>query len=68
MDPWLFYWEDVIFIVCVNDCLLFSFQDHVLDELIISLQHDFKLTFEGDVGAYLSIDIKNQHNGSVELL
>jgi hypothetical protein len=67
IDPCLFYRKDCIFIVYVDDCLLFSPSDTVLDNLINSLQSEFKLTHEGDVGAYLGIDIKRHQNGSMEL-
>jgi hypothetical protein len=66
-DPCLFYRKNCIFIVYVDDCLLFSPSDTVLDEHIISLQPEFKLTHEGDVGAYLGIDIKRHRDGSLEL-
>jgi hypothetical protein len=46
---------DIIFIVYINDCLLFSSSNTALDNLISSLASKFKLTHEGDVGAYLGI-------------
>jgi len=52
----------------VDDCLLFSPSDSVLDHLILDLQKDFKLTHEGDVGAYLGIDIQRHSDGSLELI
>ncbi len=68
IDPCLFYLKDVIFIVFIDDCLLFSPSDHVLDTLIASLQEDFKLTHDGDVGAYLGVNIKHHSDGSLELM
>jgi hypothetical protein len=44
MDPCLFYRKDVIIIVYVDDCLLFSSSDKTLDDLISSLATEFKLT------------------------
>jgi hypothetical protein len=67
-DPCLFYRKDCIFIVYVDDCLLFSPSDAILDALIDSLQSEFKLTYEGDVGAYLGIDIKRHPDGALELI
>jgi hypothetical protein len=67
IDPCLFYHKDCIFIVYVDDCLLFSPLDTILDDLVTSLQLEFKLTYEGDVGAYLGIDIKCHPDGSMEL-
>jgi hypothetical protein len=60
--------KDVIFIVYVDDCLLFSPSDQVLDDLISSLQSEFKLTHEGDVGAYLGINIQHHPDSSLELI
>ena len=68
IDPCLFYRKDCIFITYVNDCLLFSASDYTLDSLIQDLQKDFKLTYEGDVGAYLGIVIHHHSNGTLELV
>jgi len=40
----------------------------VLEDLISSLTTEFKLTYKGDVGAYLGIDIKHRQDVSLELL
>ncbi len=52
----------------LNDCLLFSSSDHVLDTLIASLQTGFKLTHEWNVSTYLGIDIKRWTDGSLKLV
>jgi len=68
IDPCLFYQKDVIFIIYVDDCLLFSSSEKVRDDLFNSLTTEFKLTYKGDVSAYLGIDIKRRHDCSLELL
>ncbi len=57
IDPCLFIRNNCIVIVYVDDCFLFAKSDDTLDTLIASLEKDFHLTSQGDVGAFLSIDI-----------
>ncbi len=52
----------------MDDCLLFSSSEQVLDDLISSLQSDFKLTHKGDVSTYLGINIQHHPDGSLELV
>ena len=50
IDPCLFLWSDCLLVVYVDDCLIFSKEGSILDNLIASLQQEFILTVEGDVG------------------
>jgi hypothetical protein len=68
VDPCLFLRHDCILVVYVDDCLLFSKTDSVLDDLTTSLQQEFILTVDGDVGAFLGIDIKRHSNGTLEMV
>jgi hypothetical protein len=47
IDPCLFIRNNCIIVIYVDDCLLFTPSDDILDSLISSLQQDFKLTTEG---------------------
>jgi hypothetical protein len=67
IDPCLFICNNCIIIIYVDDCLLFAPSDDILDSLINSLQQDFKVTTEGDVGAFLGIDITRNIDGYLEL-
>ncbi len=67
IDPCLFIRNNCIIIIYVDDCLLFAPSDDILDSLITSLQQDFQLTTEGDVGAFLGIDIVRNSDGYLEL-
>jgi hypothetical protein len=67
IDPCLFIRNNCIVIVYVDDCLLFAKSDDILDNLIASLEKDFHLTSEGDVGAFLGIDIVRNKEGLLEL-
>jgi len=68
IDPCLFLRSDCLLVVYVDDCLLFSKEGAILDTLITSLQQEFILTVEGDVGAFLGIDVKRHNDGKLELL
>jgi len=67
IDPCLFLRSDCILVVYIDDCLIFSKYADVLDALIHSLSTEFILTVEGDVGAFLGIDIKHHLDGKLEL-
>ena len=67
IDPCLFLRKDVVLVVYVDDCLLFARKPETLDNLITSLQQEFTLTDEGDVGAFLGLDIKRNEKGQLEL-
>ena len=68
IDPCLFMRKDCVLIVNVDHCLLFAKTDTILDHIIASLRSDFNLTSQGDVGAFLGIDIRHSANGYLELI
>jgi hypothetical protein len=68
IDPCLFIRSNCIIVVYVDDCLLFAKSDEVLDSVIASLQSEFHLTTEGDVGAFLGVDIHRNAEGFLELI
>jgi len=67
-DPCLFIRNNCLIIVYVDDCLLFAKTDDILDSVISSLKANFNLTSQGDVGAFLGIDIKHTTDGNLELV
>jgi hypothetical protein len=67
IDPCLFIRHNCIIIVYVDNCLIFAKTDDILDSVVQSLQNDFKLTSEGDVGAFLGIDILRNQDGHLTL-
>jgi hypothetical protein len=68
IDPCLFIRSNCILVVYVDDCLLFAKSDEVLDSVVASLQSEFNLTSEGDVGAFLGVDIQRNIDGYLELV
>jgi hypothetical protein len=57
VDKCLFIRQDCILAVHVDDCLLFSPLDQVLDTIINQLQTKFKMTSEKSVENYLGLEI-----------
>ncbi len=56
-DSCLFLRNDCIIIVYVDDCLIFSKDDATIDKLIQQLSKTFLLQDEGDVSAFLGVQI-----------
>ena len=67
-DPCLFIRKDCLVIVYVDDCLFFTKTDTIIDKLIKQLKTKFTLTTQGDVGAFLGIDIRRTSAGHLELV
>ena len=67
VDCCCFIKSDFIFLVFVDDCLLFSRSADSVSSLILSLQSDFILTDEGNVSDYLGIHISKHPNGTIHL-
>jgi hypothetical protein len=56
-DKCLFLRDDCILVVYVDDCLIFAQQDETITNLINALSADFLLQDEGDVNAFLGVQI-----------
>jgi hypothetical protein len=56
-DKCLFLQDDCILVVYVDDCLIFAQQDDTMNALIKALLADFLLQDEGDVNAFLGVQI-----------
>ena len=57
VNPCLFYKKDLILITYVDDCILISPHAHLLDKWVIDMKKDYTLEDEGDINAYLGINI-----------
>jgi hypothetical protein len=67
-DHCLLLRSDCIIVVYVDDCLFFSPDSATIDNVISSLSQTFKLKDEGDISAFLGIQItKNKSEKSISL-
>jgi hypothetical protein len=67
VDKCLFICSGCIIVAYVDDCLLFSKDNSILDNVLNHLRTTFKITSEADVGAYLGLDIKRNSDGFLEI-
>ena len=65
VDQCLFIRNDCILVTYVDDCLLFSRDNKVIDSVISLLEKDFVMTDEGEVTKYLGVDVKRSSDGSL---
>ena len=64
VNPCLFYKKDSIIVTCADGCIIFA-KDHAkVQHIIKSLEDDFKLADEGDLSAYLGIDIARNNDST----
>ena len=68
IDQCLFIRKDCILVTYVDDCLCFSRNKKVLDNVVELLSADFVVTDEGEVAKYLGVDVKRSaDSSSIEL-
>ena len=57
VDPCLFHKKDLILITYVDDCIVISPDDKLIDDWVEDMKKDYALEDEGDINAYLGINI-----------
>ena len=67
LDPCLFYKRGLILLIYVDDCLFFGSEGDLIDKEIQDLEKEFNLRDEGDVGAFLGINISRLKDGRFQL-
>ena len=70
VDPCLYYREGLIFLVYLDDCLLLSPSDKLIDQGIHDLctaEPHFNMEDQGTVNDLLSIQVKHKKNGEITL-
>ena len=67
VDPCLFYKRDLVLITYVDDCILMSPDANKIDDCIRDLGKDYSLEDEGDINAYLGINVTRPTKDSIEL-
>jgi hypothetical protein len=66
VDKCLLIRHDCIIVIYVDNCLIFSKDEAVLDSIVQHLGATFRITSEADVGAYLGLDIRRTSAGFLE--
>ena len=69
-DPCLYYRKSIIFLVYIDDCIVFGPNDKAIDEVTTDLRNstqNFTLDDQSDVGDFLGIQIQKQDDGSIVL-
>ena len=69
-DPCLYYRGSVLFLVYIDDCIVFGPDTGAIDQVVTDLRscpQRFTVDDQGDVGDFLGIQIKRQPDGSVHL-
>ena len=70
VDPCLYYREGLIFLVYIDDCLLLSPSDKLIDQGINDLRKAeprFNMEDQGTVNDFLGIQVKHKQNGEITL-
>ena len=67
VDPCLFYKTDLVLIVYVDDCIMMTPKPNLVDEFIKDMQREYKLEDEGDINAYLGINVTRPTSKTIKL-
>ena len=66
-DPCLYYRSSVVFLVYIDDCIMFGPSGQSIDQVIQDLRacsQQFTVDDQGDVGDFLGIQVQKQDDGS----
>ena len=69
-DPCLYYRKSIVFLVFIDDCIVFGPNDKAIDEVVNDLRlssKNFTLDDQGEVGDFLGIQIQTLDDGSIVL-
>jgi hypothetical protein len=64
VDPCLFYRDDCIVALYVDDCLLFSPSQSVINVVVSTLRQDYEIGDQGSVQDFLGVNIRVDDTGS----
>ncbi len=68
VDKCLFICDNCIVIVFLDDCLLLSPSDQVLDDMITLLNQNFNITSSNSIETYLGLEVmRNQEDNTITL-
>ena len=69
-DPCLYYRGSVIFLVYIDDCIVFGPDDQSINRVVTDLHacsQCFTIDDQGDIGDFLGIQVQKQDDGSIKL-
>ena len=69
-NPCLYYRGSIIFLVYIDDCIIFGPDDKAIDEVVTNLQNctqNFTIDDQGEIGDFLGIQIQKPDDGSIML-
>ena len=70
-DPCLYYRGPVLFLVYIDDCIVFGLDNQAIDQVVTDLRscsQEFTVYDQGDIGDFLGIQIQRQADSSIHLL
>ncbi len=67
VDPCLFYKNNPILIIYVDNCILMSPDSSLIDDFIKDMKSDYTLEDEGDINAYLGINVTRPTKDTIKL-
>ena len=69
-DPCLYYRGSVVFLVYIDDCIVFGPTNDSIEQVVTDLRassRQFTVDDQGDVGDFLGIQVQKQEDGSILL-
>ena len=69
-DPCLYYRNSVIFLVYIDDCIIFGPDNRVIDDVVTDLRNssqNFTVDDQGEVSDFLGIQVQKRDDGSIVL-
>ena len=70
IDPCLYYRGEIIFLVYIDDCLIFGPTGHSIDSVVADLHacsHRFTADDQGDIRDFLGIQVQKLSDGTIQL-
>ena len=69
-DPCLYYRGSIVFLLYIDDCIIFGPDSPSIDTVVADLRacsHRFTVNDQGDIGDFLGIQVTRFPNGSIQL-
>ena len=69
-DPCLYYCGSIVFLVYIDDCIIFGPDSPSIDAVVAALRacsHRFTVDDQGDIGDFLGIQVTRFPDGSIQL-